>query len=129
MADWVKMSQKNKYTPTIHSINLSQYKEEHPFEMGTSFILSQLIVQNIPNKSELLKSFNNIIRKTYTYDIINKDFSIDINIDNTSTSLDKSNCKLPFDKAIEVKTSTILIYDNKNHTNQFIYMKFDNDKY
>ena len=54
-ADWDEMSLRNDYTPTSNIISEKDYKDYHPFDFGSSFVLKHLIKANLPTDVDYIR--------------------------------------------------------------------------
>ena len=64
------MSDQNTWTPEFNKITEEQYKQIHPFEYGSTFILKQLIKTSIPTdikhmENELIKHIMMTYKKCF----------------------------------------------------------------
>ena len=116
-AEWDEMSIRNDYTPTSDTIPESDYKVYHPFDVGSTFVLKQLIKANLPPdvdyiRDELVSHISVVYKKLLK---MNKDINIyvdDILINHKSVLNEMDSKKIHMDE--KIPKSMIYVYKNKD---------------
>lgn len=77
-ADWLSMCRNNTQIPQMNEINYNSYKQYHPYEYGSTFIISELFLNMFEdNVSDTFQTIILDIKQTYNF-LLNNNFSIKI---------------------------------------------------
>lgn len=116
-AEWDEMAIRNDYTPASDSISESDYRIYHPFDFGSTFVLKQLIKENLPSdvdyiRAELLSHISVVYKKLLK---VNKDINIYVDdiLINHKTVLNEMDSK-KIHMGEKIPKSEIHVYKNKD---------------